>query len=176
MAARFKPERQAAWKDGVCPMPENYDSSKPASASPSPAVAKKASSPPPQEEKKEAPAPTDQKGKKQKQAQQSAAKTAAPAAGASSDLLSVFKMCDLRVGKILECAKHAESDKLYIEQIDLGEGRIRTIGSGLQQLVTMEEMLEGQIIVFANLKSKRLGGVPSEGMVLCASNENHSEC
>jgi len=39
----------------------------------------------------------------------------------------------LRVGKIIECEKHPESEKLYIEKIDLGEpeGKIRTIGSGL---------------------------------------------
>ena len=42
-------------------------------------------------------------------------------------------MSDLRVGKIVECVKHSDSDKLYIEKIDLGEpeGKIRTIGSGL---------------------------------------------
>ena len=39
----------------------------------------------------------------------------------------------------------------------------------------MEEMLEGQIVVFANLKPKKLGGVPSEGMVLCAANEDKSK-
>ena len=71
---------------------------------------------------------------------------------------------------------HPESEKLYIEQIDLGEpeGKIRTIGSGLQPYVTLDEMLDGKIVVFANLKPKKLGGVPSEGMVLCASNEEHT--
>ena len=82
----------------------------------------------------------------------------------------------MRVGKIKECKKHPESEKLYIEQIDCGEGRLRTIGSGLQAHCTMEEMLEGEIIVFANLKPKKLGGVPSEGMVLCANSDDRSQC
>jgi tRNA-binding EMAP/Myf-like protein len=36
-------------------------------------------------------------------------------------------------------------------------------------------MLEGQCVVFANLKPKKLGGVPSEGMVLCASDGTKTE-
>jgi len=30
-------------------------------------------------------------------------------------------LCDLRVGEIKECFKHPESEKLYVEKIDLGE-------------------------------------------------------
>lgn len=40
----------------------------------------------------------------------------------------------------------------------------------------MEELLEGQIVVFANLKPKKLGGIPSEGMVLCANNADKTKC
>ena len=78
--------------------------------------------------------------------------------------------CDLRVGKILECEKHPESEKLYIEKIDLGEpdGKIRTILSGLQPYVTMEDMLKGKCMVFANMKPRKTAGIFSEGMVLCA--------
>ena len=45
----------------------------------------------------------------------------------------MFRTCDLRVGKIVECTKHDKSDKLYVEKVDLGEegGKIRTILSGL---------------------------------------------
>jgi tRNA-binding EMAP/Myf-like protein len=31
----------------------------------------------------------------------------------------------------MECEVHPESEKLYIEKIDVGEGKLRTIGSGL---------------------------------------------
>ena len=54
-----------------------------------------------------------------------------------SEELKTFAMCDMRVGKIVECEPHPKSQKLYIEKIDLGEpdGKIRTIISGLQQFV-----------------------------------------
>lgn len=47
--------------------------------------------------------------------------------------------------------------------------------SGLQPFVTIEEMLEGECVVFANLKAKKLAGIPSEGMVLCADNADHTQ-
>ena len=49
-----------------------------------------------------------------------------------------FIMCDLRVGNITSCIVHPESDKLYIEKIDLGEPEERTIASGLQQILKLE--------------------------------------
>jgi len=82
----------------------------------------------------------------------------------------------LRVAKIVECEKHPDSDKLYVEKIDVGEGELRTIGSGLQPYCTMEDMLSGLCVVFANLKPKKLGGIPSNGMVMCASSADHSQC
>ena len=36
-------------------------------------------------------------------------------------------------------------------------------------------MTEGLIIVFANLKPRKLADVMSEGMVLCAGNEDHTQ-
>ena len=54
------------------------------------------------------------------------------------------------------------------------EGKIRTIVSGLQQFVSLEDMLSKKIIVFANMKPKKLAGIMSEGMVLCAGNADHT--
>ena len=36
--------------------------------------------------------------------------------------------------------------------------------------------MTGLVIVFANLKEKKIGGIPSNGMVMCASDENHEKC
>ena len=36
-------------------------------------------------------------------------------------------------------------------------------------------MLDGQCVVFANLKERKLAGIGSEGMVMCAENDDHSE-
>jgi len=40
-------------------------------------------------------------------------------------------MLDIRVGKIIEVWKNPASEKLYNEKIDLGNGEIRSIASGL---------------------------------------------
>ena len=36
-------------------------------------------------------------------------------------------------------------------------------------------MLDGQCVVFANLKPKKLAGIPSEGMVMCAQDDGRSK-
>ena len=42
-----------------------------------------------------------------------------------------LKKCAVsKVGKIVEVSKHPDSDKLYVEKIDLGEPSPRTIVSG----------------------------------------------
>ena len=46
-------------------------------------------------------------------------------------LIKYFKSLDIRVGKIIECYPHKDSDKLYCEKIDLGF-EVRNVASGLQ--------------------------------------------
>jgi aminoacyl tRNA synthase complex-interacting multifunctional protein 1 len=86
----------------------------------------------------------------------------------------IWSQCDLRVGKIVECKPHPDSENLYYEKIDLGEGELREIGSGLQKFVKLETMTEGLVIVFANLKPRKLADFMSNGMVMCASNADHT--
>lgn len=76
---------------------------------------------------------------------------------------------DLRVGKIISIERHPEADKLYIEQLDMGNGEERQIVSGLVPFYTEEELLGRQIIVVYNLKPAKLRGTKSEGMLLAAS-------
>ncbi len=82
---------------------------------------------------------------------------------------------DIRVGKIVEVWEHGESENLWCEKVDLGEGEPRQILSGLRKFYTKEEMQNRIVLVLCNLKSRKLGGVPSHGMVLCASNADHTE-
>ena len=113
---------------------------------------------PKEEKKEEAPAKKEKKEKKQKNAP---AKKEEP-----SNLtpeLEWFNTCDLRVGKIVECEECPGSDKLFIEKIDLGEGEIREIGSGVRPVVSKEEMLKSDafVCVFANLKPRKLAHIMS---------------
>ena len=81
---------------------------------------------------------------------------------------------DIRVGKIVNVWKHPESEKLWCEEIDIGNGEIRKIASGLQQIIPIEGMLNQSVVVLCNLKAKPLGGFPSHGMVLCAETPDKS--
>ena len=81
---------------------------------------------------------------------------------------------DIRVGKIVEVWKHPDSVKLYCEKIDIGNGEIRQIASGLQQFVPLETMEGAMVVVLVNLKEKKLAGFPSHGMVLCGETPDKS--
>ncbi len=81
----------------------------------------------------------------------------------------------LRVGKILSVEEHANAEKLYVEKIDLGNGDIRTIVSGIRSWYKKEELVGKHVIVVANLKPAKLRGVISEGMILAAEHDGKLE-
>jgi methionine--tRNA ligase beta chain len=90
-------------------------------------------------------------------------------------VLDVSKL-DIRVGLIEKCWEHEEADKLYCEEIDLGEeGGPRKIASGLRAHYAVDEMVGKKVLVLANLKSRKLVGFPSHGMVLCACKDGEAE-
>ncbi|CAM9177524.1 unnamed protein product, partial [Ectocarpus sp. 8 AP-2014] len=101
------------------------------------------------------------------------AESAAPAAAAAAAEGDPSKL-DVRVGTIVKAWEHPDSEKLFCEEIDLGEGANRNIASGLRAFYTLEEMQGRRVIVLANLKPRNIGGFKSNGMVLCASSEDHS--
>ena len=90
-------------------------------------------------------------------------------------------LIDLRVGHILKAIKHPEADSLYVSTIAMGdklgtddtseyEGQVvRTVCSGLNGLIPLEEMQGRKVIVVANLKPVKMRGVKSCAMVLAAS-------
>lgn len=83
-----------------------------------------------------------------------------------------FSKVELKVGKVLECKKVEKADKLLCSQIDVGEDTPRTIVSGIAKYYSPEEMIGKQVIVVTNLKPVKLRGIESQGMVLCAEDEN----
>ena len=67
-----------------------------------------------------------------------------------------------------DCLQHAEASALYVEDVDLGEVKTRTVVSGLAQNVPLDD-LQGQLGVFlCNLKPRTIQGVMSQAMLLCA--------
>ena len=102
-------------------------------------------------------------------------KAAAPTAPLSPCLI------DLRVGHILKAIKHPEADSLYVSTIAMGDkpgtddteevdGQVcRTVCSGLNGLVPLEEMQGRKVVVVCNLKPVKMRGIKSCAMVLAAS-------
>jgi len=82
---------------------------------------------------------------------------------------------EIRVGKIVDVKKHETADTLYVEQIDLGEPKPRTVVSGLVNFVPIEQMQNRMVVCVCNLKPSKLRGVTSEAMVLAASNADHTK-
>jgi len=82
---------------------------------------------------------------------------------------------DMRVGKIVGVEKHPDADSLYVEQVDLGEGKTRTIVSGLVKHVPISAMRERVAVFMCNLKPAKMRGVLSEGMIMCAVGEGKTE-
>ncbi len=81
-----------------------------------------------------------------------------------------FTKVELKVGTILSAEKHPKADRLLVEQIDLGN-ETRQIVSGIAANYKPEEVVGKKVIVVTNLKPVKLRGVESQGMILCASND-----
>ena len=84
---------------------------------------------------------------------------------------------DLRVAKIEKIEKHPKADKLYVIQLEVGEGvtgerEERQIVSGLVDFYTEDQLLGKKIIVAYNLKPAKLRGIESRGMLLAAGDKN----
>lgn len=112
--------------------------------------------------------------KEKKEKAPKAQKAPAAAAPLSPSLI------DLRVGHILKAINHPDADSLYVSTIAMGdaagedtteyEGQIcRTVCSGLNGLVPLEEMQGRKVVVVCNLKPVKMRGIKSSAMVLAAS-------
>uniref|UniRef100_A0A0D6QX96 tRNA-binding domain-containing protein n=1 Tax=Araucaria cunninghamii TaxID=56994 RepID=A0A0D6QX96_ARACU len=81
---------------------------------------------------------------------------------------------DIRVGVICKAWKHPTADSLLVEEIDVGEGKVRQVVSGLAKYYGADELLNRRVLVVTNVKPGKLRDVMSAGLVLCASNQDHS--
>ena len=81
---------------------------------------------------------------------------------------------DLRVGKVIKCRRHPNAEKLLIEDIDLGNGDVRQIVSGIADSYTPGQMIGKLVVVVANLKPAVIRGEKSEGMILAGRNESET--
>ncbi|CAK0847013.1 unnamed protein product [Prorocentrum cordatum] len=81
------------------------------------------------------------------------------------------KLDDVRVGKVVKAWHHPEADKLFCEEIDVGDPEgPRQIVSGLRDHYTLEQFEGRLLLAVCNMKPSKLRNVMSSGMVLCAKN------
>ena len=101
---------------------------------------------------KQAEAPQEEK---KEQKQQKKQKQAAPKEEAKDGVPNISKI-DLVVGRITKVWALEGSDKMYGEEVDIGNGITRTIASGLRKFVTQEQMQGALVCVLANLLPKKM--------------------
>ena len=82
-----------------------------------------------------------------------------------------FTKLQFQVGEIIACEAVPKSKKLLCSQVKIGS-QVKQIVSGIKAYYTPEEMVGKKVMVLVNLKPAKLAGVVSEGMLLCAEDEN----
>ena len=120
----------------------------------------KAEAPAIEEKKKDDPAKKEKKPKAEKAPKKAAADDEAP--------VDIGRL-DMRVGHIRSAKKHPDADSLYVEEIDVGEEKPRTVISGLVKFIPEAEMQDRMAVLLCNLKPSKMRGIMSEAMVMCAS-------
>ena len=78
-----------------------------------------------------------------------------------------FCKLQFKVGEILECRAVEKSKKLLCSQVKIGD-EVRQILSGIRKYYSPEEMVGKKVMVITNLAPRKMAGMLSEGMLLCA--------
>ena len=82
-----------------------------------------------------------------------------------------FAKLQFQVGEIIACEEVKKSKKLLCSQVRIGS-EVKQIVSGIKKHYSAQEMVGKKVMVLVNLKPAMLAGVKSEGMLLCAEDEN----
>jgi len=86
-----------------------------------------------------------------------------------------FQQVEMKAAEILSVEDHPNADKLYVLQVDLGDGDKRQLVAGIREDYGKDELVGKKIIVVSNLEPANLRGVESQGMLLAAQGENKIE-
>ncbi len=81
-----------------------------------------------------------------------------------------FTRLQFQVGEIIACEEVPKSKKLLCSQVRIGS-QTKQIVSGIKAHYSAQEMVGKKVMVLVNLKPAKLAGVLSEGMLLCAEDD-----
>ncbi len=84
-----------------------------------------------------------------------------------------FSKCDIRTATILAAEKVAKTTKLLKLTVDTGIDQ-RTIVSGIAEHYKPEEIVGRKILMIVNLEPRKIKGIESRGMILCATGADGS--
>jgi methionyl-tRNA synthetase len=100
-----------------------------------------------------------------------AAPVVLPGGEALADEIKVddFAKVDLRIAKIVNCEAVEGSDKLLRLTLDVGEGRMRNVFSGIKSAYQPADLIGKLTLMVANLAPRKMKFGVSEGMVLAGS-------
>ena len=82
-----------------------------------------------------------------------------------------FEKLQFQVGEIIACEEVKKSRKLLCSKVKIGS-QVKQIVSGIKSNYSAQEMVGKKVMVLVNLKPAKLAGILSEGMILCAEDEN----
>ena len=85
-----------------------------------------------------------------------------------------FSKIDLRVALIVNCEHVEGADKLLRLTLDAGEGRHRTVFSGIKSAYQPADLIGRHTVLIANLAPRKMKFGLSEGMVLAASDADRA--
>jgi methionyl-tRNA synthetase len=85
-----------------------------------------------------------------------------------------FAKVDLRIAQIVNCEPVEGSVKLLRLTLDLGEGRMRNVFSGIASMYKPEDLVGKLTVMVANLAPRKMKFGVSEGMVLAASHADEN--
>ncbi len=78
-----------------------------------------------------------------------------------------FAKTKLMVGKVIECTRAPDADKLLLLKVDLGT-ETRQLVAGIAPWYAPEELIGKNLVVVTNLKPAKIRGYESRGMLLAA--------
>jgi aminoacyl tRNA synthase complex-interacting multifunctional protein 1 len=123
---------------------------------------------------------SDNKTSGEKKKDKSAGKTAEKASEKASEKTADkdsecnISILNIQVGLIRKAWKHPSADSLLVEEIDLGDGNVRQVVSGLAKYCSPDDLTNRHVVLITNVKPGKLRDVMSAGLVLCASTEDHT--
>ena len=83
-----------------------------------------------------------------------------------------FFKCKIQVARVKACEKVEKSSKLLKFTLSLGKDGERTVVSGIQKWYEPESLIGKQVAVITNLKTAKLAGIESQGMILSAMDDS----